>query len=154
MCVCYPTASRLRFEPGPSAPESSMLTTRIPSQVVQCSRCVLCRRCLRHRHGSRRTDVARPLPLPGSDTKRSTAAASRCRRPSAASPTDCSRRPGRRGGPQPAASVCPRRDWDRAFPSRLSDLRLVTFQLEQSRVALTSSIHPQISLYRCCKNSG
>jgi len=28
---CYPTASRLRFEPGPSAPESSTLTTRLPS---------------------------------------------------------------------------------------------------------------------------
>jgi len=28
---CYPTASRLRFEPGPSAPESSMLTTRLLS---------------------------------------------------------------------------------------------------------------------------
>ena len=26
-----PTASRLRFEPGPSAPESSTLTTRLPS---------------------------------------------------------------------------------------------------------------------------
>jgi len=28
---CYPTASRLRFEPGPSAPESNTLTTRLPS---------------------------------------------------------------------------------------------------------------------------
>ena len=28
---CYPTASRLRSEPGPSAPESSTLTTRLPS---------------------------------------------------------------------------------------------------------------------------
>ena len=28
---CYPTASRLRFEPGPSAPESTTLTTRLPS---------------------------------------------------------------------------------------------------------------------------
>ena len=28
---CYPTASRLRFEPGLSAPESSTLTTRLPS---------------------------------------------------------------------------------------------------------------------------
>ena len=28
---CYPTALRLRFEPGPSAPESSTLTTRLPS---------------------------------------------------------------------------------------------------------------------------
>ena len=28
---CYPTASWLRFEPGPSAPESSTLTTRLPS---------------------------------------------------------------------------------------------------------------------------
>ena len=28
---CYPTASRLRFEPRPSAPESSSLTTRLPS---------------------------------------------------------------------------------------------------------------------------
>jgi len=27
----YPTASRLRFEPGPSAPESSTLTTQLPS---------------------------------------------------------------------------------------------------------------------------
>ena len=31
---CYPTASRLRFEPGPSAPESSMLTTRLPSHTL------------------------------------------------------------------------------------------------------------------------
>jgi len=29
--VRYPTASRLRSEPGPSAPESSTLTTRLPS---------------------------------------------------------------------------------------------------------------------------
>jgi len=28
---CYPTALRLRFEPGPSVPEFSMLTTRLPS---------------------------------------------------------------------------------------------------------------------------
>ena len=28
----YPTASRLRYEPRPSAPESSTLTTRLPSQ--------------------------------------------------------------------------------------------------------------------------
>ena len=28
---CYPTASRLQFEPRPYAPESSMLTTRLPS---------------------------------------------------------------------------------------------------------------------------
>ena len=31
---CYPTASRLRVEPGPSAPESSTLTTRLPSYPV------------------------------------------------------------------------------------------------------------------------
>ena len=31
---CYPTASRLWFEPGPSAPESSTLTTRLPSHPV------------------------------------------------------------------------------------------------------------------------
>jgi len=31
---CYPTASRLRFEPGPSAPESSTLTTRLPSHPI------------------------------------------------------------------------------------------------------------------------
>ena len=29
---CYPTARRLRFEPRPCAPESSTLTTRLPSQ--------------------------------------------------------------------------------------------------------------------------
>ena len=34
ICDCYPTASRLRFKPGPSAPESSMLTTRLPSHPV------------------------------------------------------------------------------------------------------------------------
>jgi len=28
---CYTTASRLRFEPGPSVPESSTLTTRLQS---------------------------------------------------------------------------------------------------------------------------
>ena len=33
---CYPTASQLRFEPGPSAPESSTLTTRLPSQPRRC----------------------------------------------------------------------------------------------------------------------
>ena len=32
---CYPTTSRLRFEPGPSAPESSTLTTRLPSVVLE-----------------------------------------------------------------------------------------------------------------------
>jgi len=32
---CYPTASRLRFNPGRSAPESSTLTTRLPSYPTQ-----------------------------------------------------------------------------------------------------------------------
>ena len=32
---CYSTASRLRFEPGPSAPESSTLTTRLPSHPIK-----------------------------------------------------------------------------------------------------------------------
>jgi len=33
---CYPTASRLRFEPGLSAPQSSTLTTRLPSHPRNC----------------------------------------------------------------------------------------------------------------------
>ena len=32
---CYPTASQLRFEPGPSAPESSTLTTRLASHPAR-----------------------------------------------------------------------------------------------------------------------
>ena len=35
-CDCYPTASQLRFEPRPSAPESSTLTTQLPSHPT-CS---------------------------------------------------------------------------------------------------------------------
>ena len=31
---CYPTASRLRFEPGPSAPEFSTPTSRLPRTVI------------------------------------------------------------------------------------------------------------------------
>jgi len=41
---CYPTASRLRFEvsnPGPSAPESSTLTTRLPSHPGMMSPCIV-----------------------------------------------------------------------------------------------------------------
>jgi len=44
---CYRTASRLRFEPGPpSAPESSTLTTRLPSHPPIVERGVMWRACL------------------------------------------------------------------------------------------------------------
>ena len=39
----YPTASRLRFEPGPSAPESSTLTTSVKILfAIFCTICGLC----------------------------------------------------------------------------------------------------------------
>ena len=44
---CYPTASRLRdLNPGPSAPESSTLTTRLPSHDTVVSRSHTLRRAV------------------------------------------------------------------------------------------------------------